>query len=122
MNGTNWYISTIDWSREGVNEILIITGFRFEGNITLYTTITKTDIVTAFSKQQVYHEGVSLSFVSPSEVYIIDIVTAIDVNEVNRMKTKPFVSVENSKFNDIIYMGLPLQIFATWKGLINTDL
>ena len=116
MNGTNWYISTFDWSCDGVNEILTITGFRFEGNITLYTTITKTDIVTAFSKQQEYHEGVSLSFVSPSEVYIIDIVTDIDVNEVNKMKIKPFVSAENSKFNNIIYMGLPLQIFATWKG------
>jgi len=115
-----WNITTVVWD----NNTLIIEGYNSNPNDNrlLKTTIEKTDIFTAFSKQRIFHEGTSLSVINPEEVYIMDILCDKDDNAVKRIINKPYVSAEELFFNGKPYMGLPLMVFAHWKGLINTDI
>jgi hypothetical protein len=114
-----WNITTVVWN----NNTLLIEGYNSNPNDNrlLKTTIEKTDIFTAFNKQRIFHDGTSLSVVKPEEVYVMDILCDKDENAVKRIINKPYVSAEELFFNNVAYMGLPLMVFAHWKGLINTD-
>jgi hypothetical protein len=116
-----WNISSFVWTDN--NNRLTIKGFRNNNTpIKMVTTIVKTNIFTAFANQRRYHEGTSLSVISPEDVYVIDSLMDSDPDGVKEMRNNSYVSAEELFFNEIPYMGLPLLVFSNWKGLINTDI
>ena len=115
-----WNISSIVWTDNGNR--LTIKGFRNNTPVTMVTTIVKTNIFAALANQTRYHEGTSLSVITPDEVYVIDILIDSDPDEVEKMRNNSYVSSEELIFNGSPYMGLPLLVFSQWKGLINTDI
>ena len=119
-----WQISNIEVNGPGN---WYIEGFRDDGR-TLYTTIKRTTYQDAKVNKKKYlgnfpdyNEGVALSYINEYEVYIIDITMDCNREEVEKMKKNKYVSTKQLFFNGIPCMGLPLPVFAHWKGLIETD-
>jgi len=120
-----WEISNI---QTNYRSRWFIEGFHNDGR-KLYTTIQRTTYQDAKVNKKKYlgnypdyNEGVALSYINEYEVYIIDITMEDNREEVEKMKKNEYVSAKQLIFNGIPYMGLPLSVFAHWKGLIDTDI
>ena len=103
-------------------------GFREDGR-TLYVTIERTTYKDAEDNKKKYlgnypdyNEGVALSYINKYEVYIINIEIDNNPDEVEKMKKNNYVFAKKLIYNGISYMGLPLSVFAHWKGIIELSI
>jgi len=116
----NWKLTSVTFELGKV----IITGFRDNDDTLLSSTITKVTQNNPLNPNDVYDEGHLIVTVSDG-IYIIDVGIIKNPEQVNNMKNMPYINADNSGLtlkNGDYYWGLPLGVYACWKGMINTDL
>jgi hypothetical protein len=101
-----------------------IQGFSRDNTKTIFRTVIHqgklSDLVSDNSK---FHEGNALVVVSQNEAYNIDLTFYDSDDAWDSMNDGEYCNADTLNYFDKgYYVGLPVVVFCTWKGMLTTDI
>ena len=117
----SWFITDVSHFLDNENLLnIVIHGFNTNvKDQCLKSIIKKTTLEKALTYEHNFNEHYSISVINPNEVYTITILFMDHRNTYIDMKEMPSESInKNRYFNGPYYMGLPMVVFAQWRGTV----